>query len=102
MTQDNLEPTVVFPYINYKGYLSTREAKPVSIIYDADNEYHGEGFILKGFDTDREDIRDFSFKDIIRGAYYQAILDLTTDTALAKHMSDAYIFDLENQLHDSL
>ena len=96
MTQ-NLTPTIVFPYINYKGYFSTREVQPISIIYDADNEYHSAGFILKGHDIDKESTRDYCFTDILRATYYQAMLDMTGDTMIAKLNADVFIKELEGQ-----
>lgn len=50
-------------YKNYRGEVSKRNVIPQELIYMTDSEYHGEGYILRGIDTEKNEVRDFALSD---------------------------------------
>jgi predicted DNA-binding transcriptional regulator YafY len=55
---------VVFKYTNYKGSVSIRHVIPIDIWYGS-TEYHPEEqWLLKAYDIDKQDYRNFSIKEI--------------------------------------
>ncbi|MCM1507950.1 MAG: hypothetical protein NC177_12580 [Ruminococcus flavefaciens] len=59
-----MDKLVSFKYINYKGKLSIRRVRPIEIWFGSTN-YHSENqWLLKAFDIDKNDYRNFAMKDI--------------------------------------
>lgn len=57
-------PALHFEYRNWKGVVAKRSVIPVSVEY-MNSTYHGVGWVLKAWDIDKQDVREFSLKDII-------------------------------------
>lgn len=52
-----------FEYKNYRGEVSNRTVIPQAICYKT-SEYHGLGWLLIAHDVDKNQVREFSLKDI--------------------------------------
>jgi len=60
----NMEHTVTFEYKNYKGEISKRYVLPMELWYGT-TPYHTEAqWLLKAFDINKNDYRNFSLKEI--------------------------------------
>jgi len=61
---ESLELKVV--YKNYRGEIGKRRVIPISV-YFGSNEYHKEEqWLMKVFDLDKNDYRDYALKDIMK------------------------------------
>lgn len=58
---------VKIPYINYKGEYSVRWIEPMKIGF-TNTSYHGECYTITGFDLDKQEKREFSLQDVIKGS----------------------------------
>lgn len=59
-----MDRLVCFKYKNYKGEIFVRKVKPVEIWFGS-TIYHPENqWLLKAFDVDKNDYRNFAIKDI--------------------------------------
>lgn len=53
-------------YKNYKGEISLRKFVPIEMRFDVFNEWHGDYvWILHAFDIEKNEYRDFCFKDFL-------------------------------------
>lgn len=60
-----LERVVVIDYTNWKGVRGMRRILPIRWVFVHDNEYHpGNQWLLKAFDFERDDYRDFAMSGI--------------------------------------
>jgi hypothetical protein len=58
-------PTFGFSYRNYRGELSWRNTRPLSVWWGR-TEWHPEDqWLLRALDTDKNQVRDFAMKDIL-------------------------------------
>lgn len=55
---------VTFSYTNYKGILSNRSVQPIEIRFGSTEWHQDAQWLLKAFDLDKNDIREFAVKDI--------------------------------------
>ena len=59
----NIQDAVTFTYKNFRGETSKRVVRPISITHDY-NKWHGEQWLLRAMDLEKEEIREFAMKDI--------------------------------------
>ena len=56
---------IEFVYTSWRGETSTRRATPLRVLWGS-SEWHPEPqWILRAFDHDREEVRDFALRDCI-------------------------------------
>lgn len=59
-----MDRLVCFKYKNYKGEICIRKVRPIEIWFGS-TIYHPENqWLLKAFDVDKNDYRNFAIKDI--------------------------------------
>lgn len=73
-----------FMYKNYKGEYSYRNVLPDSIVFEYNNPYHGDGYILRARDMDKNAEREFCFNDILKGTIRHTLemLDIDSDESI--------------------
>lgn len=65
MTQDIRRTDLLLDYTNWKGIRAIRRVFPQEIYWSEGNEWHPEPqWILRAFDLDKNEQRDFAIKDI--------------------------------------
>jgi Predicted transcriptional regulator len=55
-----------FEYVNWKGERNARTVIPQEIYYGENDFHKGNQWLLKAFDVDKQAIRHFAIKDIIK------------------------------------
>lgn len=55
-----------FEYVNWKGEKGIRTVIPQEIYYGENDFHKGNQWLLQAYDVDKQDIRHFAIKDIIR------------------------------------
>lgn len=64
-SQEVLSNPLIFEYKNWKGETSMRTVIPSEIWYGHTDYHTNDQWMLKAWDVDKEDTRDFVVKDII-------------------------------------
>lgn len=77
-----METNFTFPYINYKGKFSIREASPACVGFKFNNKYHGDAWIMKAVDKKKGEFRDFNLADILRGVIMHTLLETKGDCTI--------------------
>jgi ribosome assembly protein YihI (activator of Der GTPase) len=69
------------PYLNYKGVFNIRSITPSKIKFDVKNKYHGDNvWILTAVDKEKNEFRDFSINDLIKGAIQHTLQEMHITT----------------------
>lgn len=58
---------VKIPYINYKEEYSVRWIEPMKVGF-TNTKFHGECYTITAFDLDKQEKREFSLQDVIKGS----------------------------------
>ena len=74
--------TLTVPYTNYKGETSTRNIFPVGVEFQDNNKYHGQTWILKVFDVDKEEYRDFDLVQLLEDSYEMGYANLDNEVRI--------------------
>lgn len=61
----DLSKAIAFTYRNYRGEVGSRLVTPQRIFFaDSRHEYHPGQWVMRGWDHDKKEFRDFAWKDI--------------------------------------
>ncbi|MBD3280807.1 hypothetical protein GF389_04770 [Candidatus Dojkabacteria bacterium] len=64
MFKINKEKVVKLLYKNYKGVTKLRTVQPIEIWYGSTEYHKGAQWLMKVYDLDKEDYRDYALNDI--------------------------------------
>jgi predicted DNA-binding transcriptional regulator YafY len=59
-------PPLKFEYINWEGKKAVRTVQPIKLWFGKTQWHPKEVWLLKAFDLDKKEERDFSVKDILK------------------------------------
>ncbi len=60
---------ISFPTYNYKDEYSVRDITPIKMEYKQ-TEYHGETWHIQAYDHNKQDYRDFSLDNFVKGVIH--------------------------------
>lgn len=66
-------PPLKFMYQNHQGKVGLRSVHPCSIVYEEGNRWHGDSWLIKAYDYDKQQMRDFCVDDVIIGTIIQTL-----------------------------
>ncbi len=64
-SKEALSNPLKFEYVNWKGEIGTRTIIPLEVWYGY-TDYHTEQWMLKAWDIDKDDERNFAINDIVK------------------------------------
>lgn len=67
--------SIKIPYINYKGDYSLRNVVPMKIGF-TNTPYHGECYTITAYDLNKQEKRDFSLQDVIKGSILATLKEM--------------------------
>lgn len=63
--QNNVDDVILFLYRNYRGEFSVRRVRPLAINFGSTEWHPKNQWLLRGFDFDKNDYRDFALSDMM-------------------------------------